>query len=44
MFLSKADSADSDEMLHLIWVFTVFQGTCLGVSSIKRVDVFFLVD
>ena len=32
-----ANSADLDEMLHYIWVFTVCGSTHLGVSGIKRV-------
>ena len=37
--LILANSADPDEMLHL--VFTVYQSTCLGVSSIQRVKCHF---
>ena len=29
-------------MLHLIWVFTVCQSNRYGVSSLQRVNVFFL--
>ena len=33
-----ANSADPDEMPHFIWVFTVCQSTCLGVSAPQRVN------
>ena len=32
-----ANGADSDEMQHFIWVFTVCKSTHLGVSGIQRV-------
>ena len=35
-----AISVDPDEMQHFIWVFTVCQSDCLGVSSLQRVNSF----